>query len=381
MHPAQKLTGRRLYDGMPVEVTVDRGVIQKFEVGRHHDDAWLGPGLIDLQVNGFGGCDVNAAEPSVEEIVSLAGKMMATGVTTFLPTIITSSEEKIKKALRAVAEARQSSWLVAAMAPYVHVEGPHISAVDGPRGAHPVEHVRPPSVEEWKRWQEASGGLVGMVTLSPHFHEAEEYIAALAAHGVHVALGHTDATVDQVRRAVNAGARLSTHLGNGIGAMLPRHPNVLWTQMADDRLTATLIADGHHLPADALKAMIRAKGIARSILVSDAVSLAGMAPGVYETSVGGSVELNASGRLSLAGTTYLAGAALPLKDGVARAMGMAGISLAEAMTMATVNPGRFVDGRGELRVGERADLIRFREDGDGMGLRIETVLVAGRQVA
>jgi N-acetylglucosamine-6-phosphate deacetylase len=161
--------------------------------------------------------------------------------------------------------------------------------------------------------------------------------------------------------------------------LIPRHANVLWPQLADDRLTATLIADGHHLPNDMLKTMIRAKGVARSILVSDAVALAGMPPGQYETPVGGSVELNADGRLSLAGTEFLAGAALPLKDGVARAACFAGVSLSESLQMATRNPGRFTGGRGVLRVGAPADLIRFTLDREQATLQIETMMVKGRE--
>jgi N-acetylglucosamine-6-phosphate deacetylase len=253
--------------------------------------------------------------------------------------------------------------------------------VDGPRGAHPVQHVRPPSLAEFHRWQAASDGLVGMITLSPHFAGVEEYIATVAAQGVHVALGHTDATPQQIRKAVDAGARISTHLGNGIGTTLPRHPNVLWTQLAEDRLTATLIADGHHLPADTLKTMVRAKGIDRSILVSDAVAVAGLPPGAYDTPVGGRVELSADGRLSLAGTNYLAGAALALKDGVARASNMMGATLGDVLKMATANPGRFTGDRGQLRVGARADLIRFTMDEGGSELHIKTVIVAGKEWA
>jgi N-acetylglucosamine-6-phosphate deacetylase len=125
--------------------------------------------------------------------------------------------------------------------------------------------------------------------------------------------------------------------------------------------------------------MVRAKGVDRSILVSDAVVLAGMPPGIYETPIGGRVELHASGRLSLAGTDYLAGAALPLKDGVARAAKMMGGALWDVVRMATENPGRFAGGRGVLRVGERADLVRFTMDAAGSGLCIKTVVVAGKE--
>lgn len=373
------LRGRSPDDGGPLTITIADGVVQAIEPGEHEEQAWVVPGFIDLQVNGYGGSDLNVDTPDPGEIIALAAKVAATGVTTFIPTVITASEEKILTVLRSVAVARRSNALVAAMVPYVHVEGPNISAVDGPRGAHPAGHVRPPSDREFARWQEASDGLVGMVTLSPHFAGVEEYIARLTAWGVHVAIGHTDATPEQIHRAVDAGARLSTHLGNGIAATIPRHPNVVWTQLAEDRMTATFIADGHHLPGDTLKAMIRAKGVERSILVSDAVALAGMPAGMYETAIGGRVELREDGRLGLAGTPFLAGAAVALKECVARAVSLAGCSLADAVTMATRNPGRFVGGRGFLQVGQRADIVRFTLDEDQRSARIHTVLVSGQE--
>jgi N-acetylglucosamine-6-phosphate deacetylase len=374
----QVFTGRNPYDGQSLAVRVENGIIRAIEKGKEDDDTWLSAGFIDLQINGYGGENVNAAGLESETVVSLAAKVVATGVTTFLPTLITSSEENLIAALRVIAAARRCNSLVAQMIPYVHVEGPSISPADGFRGAHPEEHVRPPSLAEFARWQEASGGLVGMVTLSPHFAATEEYIAHVTARGVHVSIGHTDASPEQIQKAVDAGARLSTHLGNGTAATLPRHPNVIWTQLAEDRLTATMIADGEHLPDHILKAMVRAKGVDRSILVSDTVALEGTPPGIYETRIGGRVELHASGRLSLAGTEYLAGAMLPLKDGVARVARIMG-ALGAAVKMATENPGRFVRGRGVLRVGERADLVRFRADDPDNKLHIKTVLVAGQQ--
>jgi N-acetylglucosamine-6-phosphate deacetylase len=180
--------------------------------------------------------------------------------------------------------------------------------------------------------------------------------------------------------AAEAGARLSTHLGNGIGALLPRHPNAIWAQLADDRLTATFIADGHHLPADTLKAMLRAKGLARAILVSDSVALGGMPPGIYDQRIGGKVELRADGRLGTLGTPYLAGAAQPLKDGIAFAANSAALSLSDALMLASGNPGRVVRGRGELAVGAPADLIRFRWGDGEPTLAIEQVLLRGEEV-
>jgi N-acetylglucosamine-6-phosphate deacetylase len=373
----QSISGRNPQDRRPIEVIVDDGRVQAIVPGHDNQEAWLSPGFIDLQVNGYGGDDVNADGVDPDVIYSLTKKMIATGVTTYLPTIITASEEKIIAALRVVDKARRSSKLVADAVPYVHVEGPNISPVDGYRGAHAREHIRPPSLAEFARWQQASGGLVGMVTLSPHWQGVEDYISTLSGDGVYVAIGHTDATPEQIRRAIDAGATLSTHLGNGSAGMIPRHANSLWPQLADDRLTATLIADGHHIPGDMLKTMLRAKGTARCILISDAVAIAGLPPGRYRTSVGGNVELHESGRLSLAGTEFLAGAALPVKDGILRAVSCSGISLAEGLGMSTANPGRFVGGIGTLRPGSAADLIRFTVDRDLNKLNIERIWLKG----
>jgi N-acetylglucosamine-6-phosphate deacetylase len=159
--------------------------------------------------------------------------------------------------------------------------------------------------------------------------------------------------------------------------MLPRHPNYLWSQLAHDRLSASFIADGHHLPADTLRAMMRAKGVERSILVSDAVALAGMPPGAYDAPVGGRVTLSPEGRLSVAGTVFLAGAARPLIDGVANVARLDGFSLGDAIAMATENPGRFIGAGGELKVGAPADLLRFHwREGDA-ALRIDSMLIQG----
>lgn len=373
------IVGRNPRTGESLEVFVQNGLIHDIRPASGDDGAWLSPGLIDLQVNGFFGYDVNRESSDPETIIALTREMIGTGVTTFLPTVITAAEEKIVDALRAIAVARQRSQIVADATPFVHVEGPNICAEDGPRGAHPREHVRPPDLGEFERWQRASNGLVGMVTLSPHFEGVESYIAELRRRGVHVAIGHTNASAEQIHRAIDAGANLSTHLGNGIGATISRHANVLWPQLADDRLTATVIADGHHLPPDAFKAILKAKGVEHSVLVSDAVAVGGLAAGIYDTPVGGRVELNPNGRLSLLGTEFLAGAAVPLKDGVVRAMTMAGISLHESLDMATRNPGRFVNGIGTLRPGEPANLVRFTVDEVGGTMIVQEVFLRGER--
>lgn len=373
-----QLTGRDPRTGRSMAVVIRDGHIAAITDGPAQETAWLAPGLIDLQINGYRGCDLNAEDLTPATVHRLALEVARTGVTSFFPTLITQSEERLVAALHAIARACDTDPLTAHMVAGIHMEGPHISPEDGPRGAHPREHVRPPSLAEFERWQAAARGLIRMVTVSPHFPESLGYIAALRNRSVHVSIGHTHCSAGEIHAAAGAGADLSTHLGNGIAAQLPRHPNLLWAQLAEDRLTAMIIADGHHLPEDTLQVMLRAKGLENVILTSDVVALGGMPAGRYETPVGGAVELSAQGRLSLAGTPFLAGAALPLKDGVAHLVHGLGLPLSDALKLATVNPGRFANGRGAFHVGAPADLIRFHLSHT---LALDTILVRGEPIA
>jgi N-acetylglucosamine-6-phosphate deacetylase len=372
-----EITGRDPRSGRPIRVTIEDGVIARMEETTRDTDLYLSAGFVDLQVNGYAGFDLNAEQISTETIVGLTDAMLATGVTSFAPTLITVPEERICHGLKVIAEARKSHRKAAACIPFVHVEGPHISPLDGYRGAHPAEAVRPPSIAEFDCWQDAAGGIVGMVTLSPHYSESGEYIAALVKRGVHVAIGHTHASPEQIERAVDAGARLSTHLGNGIAQEIPRYRNPIWSQLADDRLTATFITDGHHLPKDVLNVMLRAKGVGRSVLVSDSVALAGMPAGIYTTPVGGRVELYSDGRLCILGSELLAGSTASLAQCIGHVVRMTGTSLSDALAMATANPGQFAGGRGQLVPGSRADFVRFRWKDKVI---IEDVRLAGEQV-
>jgi N-acetylglucosamine-6-phosphate deacetylase len=379
-----ELMGRDARTGHPIIVTVEKDLILSIDPTDRPSDTWISAGLVDLQVNGYFGLDLNGVDhtgrdPSADTVSKLTRIMLTTGVTTFVPTIITAPETEILQRLVAISNAHAIDPVVAACIPYIHVEGPSISPRAGFRGAHPHDSVRPPSLAEFDRWQEASGGMVGLVTLSPHFPASAEYIRALVERGVHVSLGHTHATHEEIKNAVEAGASLSTHLGNGIALKLDRHPNPIWSQLADDRLSACFIADGHHLPAEALKAMMRATGdLDRLILVSDSVALAGMPPGNYKAPVGGRVELSIDGRLSMKGTSTLAGAAMPLITCIGRAAKMTGRPLSEVLAMATKNPGRFTGHRGQLIVGGRADILRFHWNEKESAATVRDVWLGGK---
>jgi N-acetylglucosamine-6-phosphate deacetylase len=371
-----RLTGRDPSSGRTLRVTVEDGRIGAIQATDEPAELWLAPGLVDLQVNGFAGHDVNAPDVDEATVAALVRSLHRAGVTTVVPTVISAPEERIIAALSAIARARAADPLVAHAIPYAHLEGPFLSVEDGPRGAHDRRHVRPADVGELRRW----GDLAGMVTVSPHDEAAIDLIGQATRMGVRCAIGHTHATPEQITRAADAGATLSTHLGNATYALLPRHPNHLWNQLADDRLHAGFIADGHHLPAETFRAMLRAKGVERAHLVSDATSLAGLPPGRYRTPVGGEVELSETGRLSHVGTPFLAGASRSLADGVATAIAMADLTLSTGLRLASANPGRFVGGRGVLRTGAPADLITFAWRPGDRTLDVRTVVAAGRAV-
>jgi N-acetylglucosamine-6-phosphate deacetylase len=349
-------------------------------------DEFVSPGFIDVQVNGFAGVDYNDPSVSVEQIAQSLRTMFSTGVTRCFPTLITGSEERITGSLRNLIAAKRSLEAdqrpEAAAIEAVHVEGPHISPEEGPRGAHPVEHVRPPDLEEFKRWQAAAEGAIRLVTVSPEWPQTPEYVAALTRMGVVVSVGHTKASTDQIRAAVDAGATMSTHLGNGAHTKLPKTANYIWDQLAEDRLTPSFIVDGIHIPASFLKSAIRAKGVERSVLVTDAVMPALCKPGFYRLG-SAEVELKDGNRVVLRNEDRLAGSALRMDDAIGNAVRMAGVALRDALSMATVNPARVcrITGRQRgLTPGDKADLVHFRWDEANQKLTILETIVNGAVV-
>lgn len=348
---------------------------------------FLAPGWIDLQVNGFAGVDYNSPTAAHEEIARSIRVLHSCGVTRMLATVITGPQAGMAGALRNLAAAREQ-LPDGETIEGLHVEGPYISPEDGPRGAHPRRWVRPPSLEEFARLQEAAGGLIRLVTLAPEWPGASRFIEALVGLGVVVSIGHTNATTDEIATAVSAGATMSTHLGNAAHHALPRRTNYILDQLAENRLAASFIVDGIHLLPAFLKVALRAKGVERSVLITDAVAPAGCRPGRY---VLGEIEVELmpddrvvlAGETVPAGETRLAGSALRMDQGVGNLMRLAGLSLREAVATATQNParaGRIASRQRGLAPGDRADLVQFRVDDARHEIRIEKTFVSGREV-
>jgi N-acetylglucosamine-6-phosphate deacetylase len=377
--------GRLCESGQPAVVTVAEGRIAAVEaLGAQQPkpgatnalpEVWIAPGFFDLQLNGYGGYDFNRgfwtdAHPPDEAIPRVVELAARAGTAMLCPTICTNSRGAMVDALRDLAHACDRDTGLAAAIPTIHVEGPYLASEDGPRGAHPREHVRDPDWEEFQRLQDAAGGRIRLLTLAPEREGALLFIEKVAASGVVIALGHTGAAPERIREAVQAGARLSTHLGNGAHAQIARHPNYIWEQLACDDLFASIIADGHHLPTSVVKCFARVKGPERLCLVSDAVALGGCEPGIYG---GGRHEVLPSGKVVLAGTPYLAGAGHLLDTCVANALRFTDLGIAGVARAAATNPTRLLglsDRKGRVAPGYDADLTLFRlPEGDGpMGI-------------
>jgi N-acetylglucosamine-6-phosphate deacetylase len=296
------------------------------------------------------------------------------GIAGLCPTLVTNSFAALFHGMTTLRQACESDSVVAAAVNGIHLEGPYISPADGPRGAHPRQHVRPPDWDEFSRLQDASGGRIRLVTLAPEQEGALPFIERLVTARVVVALGHTAASGDRIRDAIRAGARLSTHLGNGAHAVLPRHDNYIWEQLAADDLWASIICDGHHLPPSVVRCFLRVKTPAGTILTCDASSLAGLPPGRYRE-WDQEFEVLPGGKVIVAGTSYLAGSGVFTDVCVGTVIRFAGVSLRDALDMAGARP-RELLGLPPLRLqaGDPADLVLFEWEERGDFLVTATVL-------
>lgn len=366
-----KFVARRYDTSEIVSIHVAEGRIRRIEpvdVSADGSDVpWVSPGLVDLQVNGHGGQEFSDPSLTVEDVGAISAAMDRDGVTRYCPTVTSNGFETLSHALATIARACEERSEVAARVAGIHLEGPYISPQDGPRGAHALQHVRPPAWDEFQRLFEVSDSQMRILTMSPEHEGSAEFISKVVDAGVIVAIGHTAANSDQIEAAVDAGARLSTHLGNGAHGQLRRHPNYIWDQLAEDRLVASLIADGHHLPPAVVKTFVRAKSPERCILVSDITGMGGMQPGLYENSSLGAVEVLEDGRLAAAGQRQLlAGATSPLGTGIVNMLRFTDENLQSVLDMATTRPLALIAADPvALKVDSPADLAVFHLPGVG----------------
>ncbi len=294
-------------------------------------------GLVDLQVNGFAGVDFNTPGISDETLNKLLETMLASGVTTCLPTLITSSEEHLKSCFRDLENSRQFSKLAKTMIAGYHLEGPFISPLPGFSGCHPVEKIGDVDQEMFLRLQEAAGGRISLVTLAPEVNGAIPFIKNLVSQGIIVAIGHTSAGSEKIHEAVEAGAMLSTHLGNGTSKKLSKNNNPIIAQLCEDKLSASFIADGYHISPEILKVYLRAKESKRTILITDATAGAAAEPGIYQL---GDMELHLDHEPIVYNkeTSRPAGSVVTLDQCVRNVMKWFKIPLDEAVSWAGLNP-------------------------------------------
>lgn len=262
-------------------------------------------GFIDIQLNGFKGIMFSSRDLTLDQVRTATRALVKAGTVAYCPTVVTGSMDDFKHTLPILAQAMRDKELKPHLLG-IHMEGPFISPLEGARGAHPPQHIIKPDVDTFKRFQEWAEGNVALLTLAPEVEGAAALIRYASENGTVISLGHHLADDTALEKAVQAGARLCTHLGNGMPNMINRHQNPLWWQLACDDLTGSFITDGHHLPADYIKVALRAKTVKRFVVVSDAAHLAGLPPGDYEFQ-GNKVVLAPNGRIGFKDTPYLAG--------------------------------------------------------------------------
>jgi len=355
------LQGINYLDENPVAISFRNGRITGLTPFGPDEDKpilYIAPGFIDIQINGYVGVDFSGPDLSVEGVVKATQALWKAGVTTYFPTIISSDPERIKRNFAILAEARKHPEISGAITGF-HLEGPYISPLAGFRGAHLEKYIRKPDWKEFQTFQKAAENGIKLITVAPEIDGAIPFIRKCVESGVMVSLGHHNGSAEQIELAVEAGAKMATHLGNGCANEINRHHNPIWPQLSNDAITISVIADGFHLTKEEIRTFYKAKGVEKTVLVSDALDLAGLPPGEY---IRGERKLVLTPDVvKLPQENVLAGAASPISKCVGVVMDYTGCSLKNAVQMASTNPASLfsLDGLGQINVGKRADLILF----------------------
>ncbi len=344
-----------------VTITMENGKISELLRStdpENNPDVYIAPGLIDVQINGYMGVDFSGPDLTVEAVRKATKALWKAGVTSYFPTLITSDVDLIKKNFAILAEARQDPEIRPSI-PGFHLEGPYISPLAGFRGAHLEKYIKAPDWDEFQEIQKAANNGIILLTMAPELEGAIPFIKKCVASGVTVSLGHHNGSATEVQLAVDAGAKMATHLGNGCANEINRHNNPLWPQLSNDALTASIIADGFHLTREEVRTFYKAKGVGNTILVSDALDLAGLPPGEYTR--GERTLVLTPEVVKLPKENVLAGAASPISKCIGVVMEYTDCGLKNAIQMASTNPAKLfsLNELGEIEIGKRGDLIQF----------------------
>lgn len=288
--------------------------------------------LFDFQVNGFGGVDFQRDELTADQLRIAVDCLQKHRVARILATLITDEIDRLCRRFERLEHLSLADAASREMIAGYHLEGPWLSREEGFRGAHPAGPMHAPSIAEFERLQDAASGRIRLVTLAPEWPGSDEFIAHLTQRGVHVSLGHTNASDAQIDTAITAGARFCTHLGNGAAGVLPRHDNIIQRLLARDELIACFIPDGVHLPPFVLRNFFRAKPAGRVLFTTDAMAGAGMPPGRY--SIGRlDIDIGADGIAREPGRDGFAGSTLTPDEGVRRVANYLGLPFAESLRL------------------------------------------------
>jgi N-acetylglucosamine-6-phosphate deacetylase len=321
-------------------------------------------GLVDLQVNGYAGVDFNRTDTTAETLDHALATMLSHGTTRCLPTIITASIEVMAARLAALDAAVERSRLGPWMVMGYHLEGPFLSAEDGYAGCHPKAQMRTAAIEILERLERGLRRPVRLLTVAPEREGVLDLIPKAIDSGKTIAIGHTAATRAQIEAVAAAGARLSTHLGNGIAHLLEKNENPLFAQLGEDRLVASFIADGIHIPPYMLRFYVRAKGLARTILVTDATASAAAAPGLY-TLGDVQIEKSSDGVVREPGSPYLGGSSATMDAVLRNAMAWLPATFDEALGLARANPLRLLGEANVPDAGSPLEYVTWRTGNSG----------------
>ncbi len=292
----------------------------------------------DIQVNGYVGTDFCSKDLTLKDCRKACEALRDDGVGGILATIITDHVESLEGKLRKLVQFREEDPLVKEMFAGFHVEGPFISPEVGYVGAHPAECVCPANVDDTKRLLEAGGGLIRLITLAPEFDEGHKTTAFLAGQGITVSAGHCNTDMDTLKGAIDAGLSMVTHVGNGCPVTLPRHDNFVQRVLSlSDDLWMCFIPDGAHVEFFALKNYLKIAGADRTIMVTDAITAAGLGPGTYELS-GAPVEIDGHGVARRPGSPNLAGSTIRMPKLLENLSSELGMSQEEILMVTGTNP-------------------------------------------